>query len=73
MRKEQIDNRIAEIREAGWKPVLLVINLKVLDELEKEIGVVGIGKLSNYLGLPIIIEPTADFFVVDDRSWVYQK
>jgi len=74
MRKEQIDDRIAEIRKAGWNPVLLILNYKVLQELEEELVIIGTGRLTNYFGLPIIVkESIADFFVVDDRSWVYQK
>jgi hypothetical protein len=73
-RMEQIKSRIAEICKLGWEPVLLVVNYKVLQELEEETGKFGTGNLTTYFGLPNIVkDKIADFFVVDTRSWVYQK
>lgn len=76
-RIEQIANRIAEIKKLGWEPVLLVANSVVLQELAKEMNkfaTVNFARLTSYFGLPLVMNDNiADFFVVDNRSWVYQK
>jgi len=54
--------------------VLLAVNYQVLNELEKELEIVGTAKLTSYFGLVVIVkDELADFFVMDNRSWVYQR
>jgi hypothetical protein len=65
--------------ESGFKPVLLIINKKTLEKLNKELesqvpSCVQFYTCSSILGLEVIVsDRIPDFQVIDNRPWTSQK
>lgn len=74
---QQIASRMAESNIVGFDPIILVINSKKLYEIAEyyvNVERLHISDFKTILGLIVVKDDRApDFFVVDNRSWVYQK
>lgn len=81
----QIQEAISLCREAGRKPIALVVNPKVLDKLYLDLQKstnrnflrstgFSSARISKLFGLTVFEHAKVkDFYLVDDRSWAEQK
>ena len=72
----EIQEALKLCMDAGHKPILILINPEVADQLIDEVKnyppeIIG---LDAILGFKVIEEKKIkDFYIVDDRSWAEQK